>query len=86
MAKPEKYDIISLQCSKKRKNVRRCSAPPFLYFGGRIIREKILIKTERLVLRELGDGDFDVLYAVLADSDIMRHYPYTFDEKRVRGA
>ena len=66
--------------------MRRCSAPPFLYFGGRIIREKILIKTERLVLRELGDGDFDVLYAVLADSDIMRHYPYTFDEKRVRGA
>lgn len=44
--------------------MRRCSAPPFLYFGGRIIREKILIKTERLVLRELGDGDFDVLYAV----------------------
>lgn len=50
------------------------------------MREKILIKTERLVLRELGVGDFDVLYAVLADSDIMRHYPYTFDEKRVRGA
>lgn len=50
------------------------------------MREKILIKTERLVLRELGDGDFDVRYAVLADSDIMRHYPYTFDEKRVRGA
>lgn len=49
------------------------------------MREKILIKTERLVLRELDESDFDALYAVLADSDIMRHYPYTFDEKRVRG-
>lgn len=28
--------------------------------------------------------DFAALYAVLADSDIMRHYPYTFDEVRVR--
>lgn len=28
--------------------------------------------------------DFSALYAVLADSDIMRHYPYTFDDNRVR--
>ena len=28
--------------------------------------------------------DFDALYAVLADSDIMQHYPYTFDEARVQ--
>lgn len=28
--------------------------------------------------------DYDALYAVLADSDIMQHYPYSFDEKRVR--
>lgn len=27
--------------------------------------------------------DFDSLYKVLADSDIMQHYPYIFDEKRV---
>lgn len=44
-----------------------------------------IIETERLILRELTDGDYESLYAVLADSDIMRHYPYTFDEKRVRG-
>ena len=42
------------------------------------------IETERLVLRELTDEDFDALYAVLADSDIMQHYPYTFDEARVK--
>lgn len=46
---------------------------------------KKMIKTERLFLREMTEKDFDALYAVLSDSDIMRHYPYTFDEKRVRG-
>ena len=42
------------------------------------------IETERLFLREMNEGDYDALYSVLADSDIMQHYPYTFDEKRVR--
>lgn len=42
------------------------------------------METERLLLRELTDEDFEALYSVLADSDIMQHYPYTFDEKRVR--
>lgn len=45
----------------------------------------MLIKTDRLILREMNMKDYDALYAVLADSDIMKHYPYTFDEKRVRG-
>lgn len=31
------------------------------------------------------EDDYDALYAVLADSDIMQHYPYIFDETRVRG-
>ena len=42
------------------------------------------IDTTRLVLREMQEDDFDALYQVLADSDIMQHYPYTFDEGRVR--
>lgn len=42
------------------------------------------LETERLFLRELTPGDYDALYAVLADSDIMQHDPYTFDEARVR--
>lgn len=42
------------------------------------------IETTRLVLREIQEDDFDALYQVLADSDIMQHYPYTFDEERVR--
>jgi len=43
------------------------------------------LETERLLLREMTEQDYDALYRVLADSDIMQHYPYTFDEKRVRG-
>jgi len=43
------------------------------------------IETNRLILREMTITDYDSLYAVLGDSDIMQHYPYTFDEKRVRG-
>lgn len=44
----------------------------------------MILETERLILREMNPNDYDDLYAVLADSDIMEHYPYTFDEARVR--
>lgn len=43
------------------------------------------LTTDRLILREMSMNDYDALYQVLADSDIMQHYPYTFDEERVRG-
>lgn len=46
--------------------------------------QKIIIETDRLFLREMNMDDFDALYAVLGDSEIMQHYPYTFDEERVR--
>ena len=42
------------------------------------------LETERLFLREMTREDFDALYVVLGDSDVMQHYPYTFDEARVR--
>ena len=44
----------------------------------------MMIETERLFLRELTEEDFDALYRVLADPNIMQHYPYAFDEDRVR--
>lgn len=44
----------------------------------------MVIETERLRLREMTEEDFPALYKVLADSDIMQHYPYAFDENRVR--
>jgi len=45
----------------------------------------VTIETDRLILREMTEDDFNAMYAVLADSDIMQHYPYTFHEDRVRG-
>lgn len=45
---------------------------------------KMMLETERLFLREMTMDDFDALYAVLSDAEIMQHYPYTFDEERVR--
>ncbi len=45
---------------------------------------KIILEIERLFLREMDPDDFDALYKVLADPEIMMHYPYDFDEKRVR--
>lgn len=42
------------------------------------------LETQRLFLREMTPDDFEALYMVLADSDIMQHYPYTFDDTRVR--
>lgn len=44
----------------------------------------MILETERLILRELTYDDFADLYDVLSDSDIMQHYPYAFDENRVR--
>lgn len=45
----------------------------------------MVIETDRLILREMTEKDFDALYVVLSDLDIMEHYPYTFDEDRVIG-
>ena len=44
----------------------------------------MILETERLFLREMTDGDFDSLYKILTDSNSMKHYPYAFDENRVR--
>ena len=43
------------------------------------------IETPRLFLREMTADDFDALYRVLGDAENTRHYPYTFDEARVKG-
>ena len=42
------------------------------------------LETERLFLRPMTTDDYEALYAVLGDAEIMRHYPYEFDEARVR--
>ena len=45
---------------------------------------KKILETERLFLREMSMDDYGALYAVLADPAVSEHYPYTFDEARVR--
>lgn len=45
----------------------------------------MVLETERLIIREMTDDDFEALFKVLSDKDIMAHYPYSFDEERVRG-
>lgn len=42
------------------------------------------IETGRLFLREMTAEDYDALSAVLADTENMQHYPYAFDEARMR--
>lgn len=42
------------------------------------------IETDRLILRELEESDFESLYEVLGDPENMKHYPYAFDEESVR--
>jgi RimJ/RimL family protein N-acetyltransferase len=42
------------------------------------------IETDRLMLREMTEADFEALYAVLADADTMKHYPHPFNEDSVR--
>ena len=44
----------------------------------------MILETERLYLREMTEDDINALYKILADSNIMQHYPYAFDEARVR--
>ena len=48
------------------------------------MKQKAIIETERIFLREMNMDDFAALYQVLSDADIMQHYPYAFDEERVR--
>lgn len=45
---------------------------------------KIIIETEKLILRELTENDFDALYAILGDPELMQYYPNVFDEKKIR--
>ena len=45
---------------------------------------KRILETERLYLRNMSMDDYEVLHAVLADPEIMQHYPYSFDETRVK--
>lgn len=42
-----------------------------------------ILETERLILREYTEDDFDDLYEFLSDAETMQHYPHPFDETAV---
>jgi len=42
---------------------------------------KIILETERLILREITQDDFDDLFAIWSDSETMRFYPATLDRQ-----
>lgn len=44
--------------------------------GDLYMKEKMILETERLFLREMTEEDYDELYSILADSDIMQHYQW----------
>ena len=46
---------------------------------------KMLIETERLLLREYTLADYDALFEIVSDAETMQHYPAPFDEERTRG-
>ena len=41
-------------------------------------------ETQRLILREMRDDDFDALHAIFADPVTMQHYPAPFDAEKTR--
>ena len=43
-----------------------------------------MMETQRLLLREMNQDDFQALFRVLGDPIIMQHYPDAFDEQGVR--
>lgn len=42
---------------------------------------KIILETERLILREYTPDDFDALFAIVGDAETMKHYPKPYDER-----
>ena len=48
-------------------------------------KQHYLIQTNRLFLREFTDEDFDALFEILSDSEVMKYYPKPFDADRVKG-
>ena len=44
----------------------------------------MVLKTKRLLLREMNPNDYQALFLVFGDPETMWHYPYTFDGRHVR--
>ena len=47
-------------------------------------KSTMLLQTARIFLRELTDEDFDSLFEILSDAEVMKYYPKPFDAERVK--
>jgi RimJ/RimL family protein N-acetyltransferase len=45
---------------------------------------KKILETERLIIREYTEEDFDSLYEILSDGETMKYYPKPYDENGVQ--
>lgn len=45
----------------------------------------MIMETDRLILRELKEDDFEYLFAILSDEESMIHYPRTYNQDEVMG-
>ena len=45
---------------------------------------KLVLETERLILREYILEDFEALFEILSDAETMRHYPKPYDEEMTK--
>lgn len=56
-------------------------------FNGKGRKEKstMLLQTARIFLREFTYDDFDSLFEILSDAEVMKYYPKPFDAERVKG-
>ena len=48
-----------------------------------VISGRLILETERLVLRTMTVGDFDALCSILRDAEVMYAYEHAFDEEEV---
>ena len=44
----------------------------------------MILETQRLIIREYMQDDFDALYEILSDAETMKYYPRPYDEKGVQ--
>ena len=47
-------------------------------------RQRMVLETKRLLLREMRPDDFQALFLGFGSPETMWHYPYTFDGQHVR--
>ena len=48
-------------------------------------KSTMLLQTELIFLREFTYDDFDSLFEILSDAEVMKYYPKPFDADRVKG-